>query len=478
MDLFTLATVAWFLAPVPLAFAISSKSKKASEATERAEDLEVRLNSTLKTLRSTQTKLSDAEKEFGDLLRREEHTTAENGRLQDRLDTILKSLRETTDNISEAKEENRLISRRLRTASDKASRAEFELSEIERLAFTEEDAWTKYHAPSFDFETSEEFKLAVKACKERQKAMAAKGGATGKPANFPGNMGARDAAEFKRQMQITLRAFNTECDAVISAVRWNNLEACEKKIRKSAEVINKLNLTTGVQIKPLYVDLKVEELHLVHQQREIAKKEKDERAEILRMEREEKKLLAEAAAAEKAEAKARADLAEMRAKVAAEADSKELRTKIAELEGALSQAEASTQRAKSMAELTKCGYVYVISNIGSFGEGIVKIGLTRRLDPNDRVKELGDASVPFLFDTHAMIYSEDAPTLESALHAEFDARRVNAANPRKEFFHATLDEVEEAVLRLSPDAKFFKDRDAQEWTETMAMRASSLAAAQ
>jgi hypothetical protein len=126
-----------------------------------------------------------------------------------------------------------------------------------------------------------------------------------------------------------------------------------------------------------------------------------------------------------------------------------------------------------MAEMTRTGYVYIISNIGSFGDGVVKIGLTRRLDPEDRIRELGDASVPFIFDTHAMIYSEDAPALETALHAEFGERRVNVANMRKEFFRVSLDEVEDAVQRLAPDAAFFKDREAQEYHETMARRRES-----
>ena len=123
-----------------------------------------------------------------------------------------------------------------------------------------------------------------------------------------------------------------------------------------------------------------------------------------------------------------------------------------------------------LAGRTRSGYVYINSNIGSFGEDIVKIGLTRRLDPDDRVRELGDASVPFSFDTHAMIYSDDAPTLESALHAEFHDRRVNAANLRKEFFRVGIDEVENAVKRLEPEASFFKDREAQDYNETIARR--------
>lgn len=125
--------------------------------------------------------------------------------------------------------------------------------------------------------------------------------------------------------------------------------------------------------------------------------------------------------------------------------------------------------------MTKSGYVYIISNIGSFGEDVVKIGLTRRLDPDDRVRELGDASVPFGFDTHAMIYSDEAPALEFALHREFADRRINMTNFRKEFFRVSLDEVEQAVARLAPSASFFRDREAQEWHETLARRNETLA---
>ncbi|HKX80364.1 MAG TPA: GIY-YIG nuclease family protein, partial [Novosphingobium sp.] len=110
--------------------------------------------------------------------------------------------------------------------------------------------------------------------------------------------------------------------------------------------------------------------------------------------------------------------------------------------------------------------------------GIVKIGLTRRLDPIDRVRELGDASVPFSFDTHAMIYSDDAPTLERALHNEFDAERVNAQNFRKEFFRVTLDQVEGALVRLAPEAPFFRDIEAQEFRETLSRRRLALEASQ
>ena len=122
--------------------------------------------------------------------------------------------------------------------------------------------------------------------------------------------------------------------------------------------------------------------------------------------------------------------------------------RIAILEQQLAEAEAKEERAKSMAEQTRKGHVYVISNIGSFGEDVYKIGLTRRLEPMDRVKELGDASVPFPFDVHAMIYTDDAPGLETALHREFNSKRVNAVNLRKEFFNVDLASIQEAVEKI------------------------------
>ncbi|WP_018181687.1 GIY-YIG nuclease family protein [Kaistia granuli] len=134
------------------------------------------------------------------------------------------------------------------------------------------------------------------------------------------------------------------------------------------------------------------------------------------------------------------------------------------------------RRAQAMAERTRSGYVYVISNNGSFGSDVVKIGLSRRLDPAERVRELGDASVPFDFDVHAMIYSDDAPALERALHSEFHRLRVNRQNDRKEFFRTGLDDVERAVRRLEPAAVFFRDIEAREFLELRSRRRQALLA--
>jgi hypothetical protein len=135
----------------------------------------------------------------------------------------------------------------------------------------------------------------------------------------------------------------------------------------------------------------------------------------------------------------------------------------------LAEAEAKNLRAKSMAEQTRSGSVYVISNVGSFGDGILKIGMTRRLEPMDRIYELGDASVPFEFDVHAMITTDDAPGLERALHNHFEDRRVNRVNLRKEFFRVSVLELRELVAAKGLQAAFTMAAEAREYRESLAI---------
>ena len=336
----------------------------------------------------------------------------------------------------------------------------------ERLSFAE----LGVYEPHFDFADGEAYKESIKDIRQKQKDMISSKSATIEPGNMTldGSI-AKGRTMMNRQVRLTMRAFNNECEAAIANARWNNVNAMERRILNAAKQINNANASLELSINESYVALKLDELHLTHEYRERLKIEKDERAELARAEREEKKLLADAEAAEREEQKYAALLEKARK----EAGTDEGR--IAELEAALASAHATGERARAMAEMTKSGYVYIISNIGSFGEDVIKIGLTRRLEPEDRVRELGDASVPFTFDTHAMIYSEEAPALEAALHKEFSERRVNAANMRKEFFRVELSEVEEAVRRLAPAASFFTDREAQDWHETLQRRKETLA---
>ena len=335
----------------------------------------------------------------------------------------------------------------------------------EKLSFAE----LGVYEPHFDFGDSATFKTSIKDVRAKQKAMVSAKKATICPADWTvEGSRAKGQTMINRQTRLTMRAFNNECEAAIANTRWNNIVAMGKRILNAAQQINSANSSMQLEIVENYVALKIEELHLAHEYREQLKIEKEERTELARAEREEKKLLAEAAAAEKKEAEYQKLLDKARAEAGTD------QSRIDELEAQLAEARDVSERARAMAEMTKSGYVYVISNIGSFGDEVVKIGLTRRLDPNDRVKELGDASVPFGFDTHAMVYSDEAPALEKALHHEFSERRINMSNMRKEFFHVSLAEVEDAVKRLAPDANFFTDREAQEWHETVARRRDNL----
>lgn len=339
----------------------------------------------------------------------------------------------------------------------------------ERLSFAE----LGVYEPHFDFGDSESYKQEIKAARERQRRLIRAKQATVCPADWTvDGSRAKGRVMTNRQTRLTMRAFNTECEAAIANTRWNNVNAMERRILNAEKQINAANASMQLFISEDYVALKLDELRLTHEYREQVKIEKDERRERARAEREEKKLLQQAKAAEREERKYQALLERARKEAGVDEG------RIAELEAALADAHADVERARAMAQRTKSGYVYIISNIGSFGEDVVKIGVTRRLNPDDRVRELGDASVPFRFDTHAMIYSEDAPSLESALHRVFSEHRVNQANMRKEFFAVTLEDVEEAVKRLSPDASFFKDREAQEWHETLARRKQMLTAVQ
>ena len=350
---------------------------------------------------------------------------------------------------------------------------------LEQVAvFDEQISFAEFgiYQPHFEFGDSERYKEAIKAVREEQKDLVKAKAAVDVHTQWAvQGSKAKGRTMANRAVRLALRAFNAEADAAIANTRWNNAEAMIRRIENARTQIDKANASLNIEIRRPYLELKLRELRLTHEYRERLKVERDERAEEARLKREEKRLEKEAEEARLEEARYERMLTQARAEAGAIASEVQA-AKIADLERQLAEAHEKTERAQAMAERTKTGFVYIISNVGSFGEDVVKIGLTRRLDPEDRVKELGDASVPFLFDTHAMIYSEEAPALEAALHAEFDDRRINAANIRKEFFRVELEEVEDAVRRLAPGAEFHREVEAQQFRETMAKRKQRLEA--
>lgn len=264
-------------------------------------------------------------------------------------------------------------------------------------------------------------------------------------------------------------------DGLVKNVLSNGLYRSQQELMRLQEAVElSMYLATKMKFKDDYMLLKMEELELSYK-RELAKeREREYRKSIAEQKREEiraqKEYERELKRAQKDEEAARDALKRARqlADIEAEGSTERnrLQTKIEKLEQALQEAQSRAERAQSMAQQTRCGYVYVISNIGSFGEGVYKIGMTRRLDPMERVTELGDASVPFPFDVHAMIYSEDAPALEAALHRAFERKKLNVVNGRKEFFRVSLEEIKRQVSESGIDAEFLDEPIAQQWRDS------------
>ncbi|HHF3848711.1 TPA: GIY-YIG nuclease family protein, partial [Haemophilus influenzae] len=224
---------------------------------------------------------------------------------------------------------------------------------------------------------------------------------------------------------------------------------------------------------PAYLALKLKELMATY---EYALKKEEEKAEQARIKEEmreearaQRELEKAQAEAERAQRDAEKELENARKLLEKDQANAELQARFAELEQKYKEAQAQSERVKSQAQLTKSGHVYVISNIGSFGENVFKIGMTRRLEPLDRIRELGDASVPFSFDVHALIYSDNAPALETDLHKVFATYQVNRANPRKEFFKVPLEMIAEEVKKRNANIEFTMIAEAAEYRQSLAM---------
>jgi hypothetical protein len=330
------------------------------------------------------------------------------------------------------------------------------------------------YEPIFDLESSEKYKERITQIITRQKQLIKGGNACVCNTEWTvGNSRKQGEIMTRRYINLTLRAFNGECDSLISKVRWNNIKRFEERISKAFTAINKLGKSNNTFITDKYLKLKLDELHLVYELAHKKYQEKEEAREIRAGQREE-----ERAQREFEKARKDAEIEEKRFQKALELAKKdlglvsgekldELNSQIAQLEQNLKDAHEAKERAISRAQETKSGHVYIISNLGSFGEDVYKIGMTRRLEPMDRVKELGDASVPFTFDLHAMIFSENAPELENLLHKEFDDRRINKVNNRKEYFKVSLDEIEQVIIdKYEKEVDFIKVIEAQQFRET------------
>lgn len=264
----------------------------------------------------------------------------------------------------------------------------------------------------------------------------------------------------KDSARLALMAFNSQVDSIIEAASARNYEASLAKIFKAAEVVERQCTVTGVRIKPNYVELRARELQLAvdHLKAKQLEKEleKERKAELREQAKAERELQAERERLEK-ERQHYLNVLKTVEEIGDEAETARLKQQIVEIEKGINDVE------KREANI-RAGYVYVISNIGSFGERMVKIGMTRRLDPMDRVRELGDASVPFNFDVHALFFSDDAVGVETELHHRFAAKRVNRINARREFFYATPAEVRDALKDIAGNLlEFTEEPEAEQY---------------
>lgn len=262
----------------------------------------------------------------------------------------------------------------------------------------------------------------------------------------------------KDALKLALRSFNSESEYCIDNVKFSNLEKMEERIRRSFEICNKLLNAMSATFRDIVKERKLQELWLAHEYQVKRQEEKEAARQAREDQREQEKLEREIR-----EARAKIDkerrhfssaLQKLQLRLGSANDQQErddLQTRIDELSSQNSKLDEDERMLDYREQNARAGYVYVISNIGAFGEGIFKIGMTRRLEPMDRVDELGDASVPFRFDVHALVFSDNAPALEAKLHSRFAVGRLNKVNGRKEFFRADLKEIE-AVIRANYDA--------------------------
>ncbi|MBY6207822.1 MULTISPECIES: DUF4041 domain-containing protein [Halomonas] len=377
-----------------------------------------------------------------------------------------------------------LISQRQETVDAKEALLNGLMSKLDLYSRLDEYVeYGHFEMPEYLFETGERFSAEIKILREKQKAMIKNGTAFTQEGEVSLTGDNRvDKKIIDGQMKMILRAFNIECDMLIGKVSPSNFDRTLGQIEKLANDLEKLaaSLRCGISID--YVTSKYEECGIQYQYTLKKKDEQEEQKLIREQMREEaraEKEYRDALAAAQKEEKLYRDILEKAQEELIQSSAEEralIEAKISELEQRLAEAEAKEQRAKSLAEQTRRGHVYVISNIGSFGENVYKIGMTRRLDPMDRVKELGDASVPFPFDVHAIIYSDDAPAMETTLHRKFRNHRVNAVNLRKEFFRVRLDTIRDAVEEIGGEEVGFKKTIvAEEFFETNRLRESSAA---
>lgn len=399
--------------------------------------------------------------------------------LQAHIESQQRELASLQDQIAkESEKQQKSINQYQSTLSDlenKIADARKDLVETEETALMQSFCLYK---PKYSFANATGYKEELDKVRAMQKdAIKAGTAATGNNGwTVDGDL--RKGAKMIQDMQkLLIRSFNSECDDVIDHVKFNNIDAAEKRIQTTFSTISKLGSVCGVSITGTYRNLKIQELHLAYEYQVEKQKEKERLKELRAEERERAKLEKEIEEARKKIEKEQNHYTNALQQInlqianADPADLPALLEKKGAMEAKLVELEKDKEQVDYRAANQKAGYVYIISNIGAFGEDVYKIGMTRRLTPMERIDELGDASVPFDFDVHALIFSEDAPALEAALHRAFEDRKVNMVNTRREFFRVSLDEIKTVVKQnFDKTVEFVDIPPAEQYRQSELMR--------
>lgn len=379
-----------------------------------------------------------------------------------------KELDELNSNVEKLSTEKKTLADKLNELSQKIDNAN---STIEMQEYG-------LYEPKYDFATSLGYKEKLTEIRKNQKEMIRKKVAVDYREDWTvDGSKAKGTKMTNDSIKLVLRAFNNECEAAINKVKYSNYDSIQKRIERSYEQINKLTSVTQVSISYYYLNSKLEELTLAYEYAKKKEQEKEELREQRQREREEKALQKEVAQKKKVIDKEinhfKNVIAELQEKLKSITDDNEataINKQLSELEQKIDERDHEKEELDYRTANASAGYVYIISNIGSFGKDVFKIGVTRRLDPTERISELSSASVPFKFDIHALIFSYDAYKLETELHNYFDNYKINKVNNHKEFYKIPIEKIKEKLAEYKELTIDFEEMaDAEEYRQTLAI---------
>ena len=366
---------------------------------------------------------------------------------------------------------------------DKVSELENDINNLKKgiIVLNDEILYQSFglYTPLYDFINSEQYKHKLDEIRMNQKNMIKNKTAVICSTKWEVNGSKAQGTKMTNDnIKQILRSFNSECENVINRVKFNNYDSMRDRITKAYETLNKLNETNAISIQWEFLELKYEELSIAHEYQLKKQEEKDEQRILREQRREEAKVAKEIEERrkeiEKEEKHYNNVLKRLDDQISVEKSEERLHLLIKkrnEVVNNLADLDLALKEIDYREANQRAGYVYVISNIGAFGKNVYKIGMTRRLEPQDRVDELGSASVPFKFDINAMMFSEDAPKLENALHRSFESKKINMMNNRKEFFNVTIEEIEEVVkANYDKTVEFIRTSPAQQYRESLKIK--------